>query len=118
MPKTSELTYFPDEHIIKNGLGETELNFANYFEGRERKDLLAELSRVQIALYIMCGGGFIGDFAVRQPDEFYVDDRGKTPYSVPDILKALVFYSAFLKELGIDKNDIPRMPFVPHMCVM
>jgi len=30
---------------------------------------------MQVAVYVMCGGGFLGRFAAEKPMDFYIDDR-------------------------------------------
>ena len=41
---------------------------------KEKKEVLKNL---QVALYVLCGEGLLGQFAAKSPAEFYIDSRVK-----------------------------------------
>jgi hypothetical protein len=71
---------------------------------------------MQVAIYVMCGGGFLGRSFAEQPAGAYIDSSvGKRPYSVKKIeaaRKALV--EEVVKE-GLDPNDLPVTPNFTNM---
>jgi len=65
----------------------------------------------QVAVYVMCGGGFLGRFAAEQPADFYIDDRvGRLPYENAEICQAVETLSTIAKENGLDPHNLPPMP--------
>ena len=59
------------------------------------KPTMKELEHLQVMVYTMCGGGMLGDFAMRQPDDFYIDDRvGRLPYPQKDIFNVIEMIKA------------------------
>lgn len=92
------------------------------FEGRSREYVLSVIGALQVAVYVMCGGGMLGRFAAEQPAEFYIDMRvGKLPYPKKDILQAVTFLDAISTSAGFDtsgfgkdgKLKMPAMPDLP-----
>jgi len=71
-----------------------------------------EVPTLQVAVYVMCGGGFIGQSAAEQPVGFYIDDRCKVPYSRTAIYKAVKRLVNTAIAARIDPNDMPQMPYV------
>lgn len=68
---------------------------------------MRELQDLQISIYTMCGGGFLGKSAASQPKDFYIDLRvGKLPYSKKAILQAVKVLSIYAEELGLDPNRL------------
>lgn len=69
------------------------------------------MKTLQTAVYVMCGGGFLGRMAAEQPFDFYIDDRvSRLPYSKRAILQAVSVLAALATGLGIARSaDMPRM---------
>lgn len=66
---------------------------------------------LQIAIYVMVGGGMIGRSYAEQPETAYIDMRvGRRPYGIRDIFKAQAVLIAMAKRAGFDPNDMPKMP--------
>ena len=71
---------------------------------------------MQTAVYVMCGGGFLGRFAAEQPSDFYIDDRvGKLPYSRKQIMQAVETLVTIARANGIDPKRLPAMPNFHNM---
>jgi hypothetical protein len=67
--------------------------------------------RLQIAVYVMCGGGFLGRSAAEQPADFYLDDRvSRRPYKGAEILQAVKTLAAIAKASGMNPYHLPEMP--------
>ncbi len=70
----------------------------------------------QIAVYVMCGGGFLGRFAAEQPADFYIDDRvGRLPYRRKEIMQAVQVLAVIAEARGLDPRKMPKMPEI-HNC--
>jgi hypothetical protein len=68
-----------------------------------------DLKNLQIEVYVMCGGGLLGDFATTQPADFYIDVRvGKLPYPKRDVIQAVKVLEAMAIKLGKNPHDLPR----------
>ena len=90
-----------------------------YLQGRlESKGLpavLKEMQQLQVAAYVMCGGGFLGRSIADQPDAFYIDARcGKLPYSVREIYNVRDTLIRYRVTLNLDK--MPPLEFDSHNC--
>lgn len=73
---------------------------------------------MQIALFVMCGGGLIGHMAAEQPEDFYIDDRlSKRPYARKDIYQAVATLITLARVNGIDTKKMPEMPRFHNMGV-
>jgi hypothetical protein len=71
------------------------------------------ISAHQVALYVMCGGGFLGQFAAEQPADFYIDDRvGCLPYRRSDIYRAVNKLIVIAKARGFNPHSLPAMPLI------
>ena len=71
------------------------------------------ISLHQVAVYVMCGGGFLGSFAAEQPADFYIDDRvGRLPYGRTDIYRAVETLSKIAKARGFNPHNLPPMPLL------
>jgi len=71
-----------------------------------------DLKALQIEVFVMCGGGFLGDFAMRQPADFYIDQRvGKLPYPKKQIYQAVEVLKAIAIKLGKNPHNLetPRI---------
>lgn len=76
------------------------------------------LSAMQVAVYVMCGGGFLGRFAAEQPADFYIDDRcGRLPYTKTEITQAVEILKVAAEKLGVDPHHMPEMPRFHNMGV-
>lgn len=74
------------------------------------------LPAMQVAVYVMCGGGFLGRFAAEQPASFYIDDRvGHLPYKRPEILQAVKTLCTIARANNIDPAHMPEMPQFHNM---
>jgi hypothetical protein len=71
---------------------------------------------MQVAVFVMCGGGFLGRFAAEQPRDFYIDARtGKFPYSKTAILQAVEALATIAEVNGLDPRHLPSMPNFHNM---
>lgn len=66
---------------------------------------------MQVAVYVMCGGGFLGRMAAEQPAYFYIDDRvGRLPYRKNEIEQAVKALAVIAEANGLDPHHLPEMP--------
>lgn len=71
---------------------------------------------MQIAIYVMCGGGHIGRLAAEQPNQFYIDDRvGKLPYPRRAIYQAVATLITIAKINGLNPSKLPKSPCFHNM---
>ena len=71
---------------------------------------------MQTAIYVMCGGGILGEMAAERPKEFYIDSRvGKLPYSKREIFQAVVTLISIAESNGMDASNLPPMPRFHNM---
>ncbi len=71
---------------------------------------------MQTAVYVMCGGGFLGRFAAEQPMDFYIDDRvGCLPYSREEIYQAVETLKTIAVANGMDLHRLPAVPRFHNM---
>jgi hypothetical protein len=67
----------------------------------------------QIAVYVMCGGGFLGRFAAEHPADFYIDERvDRLPFSRQEIQRATAILTTIAKAHGLNPHDLPSMPLL------
>jgi len=70
------------------------------------------IPNMQIAIYVMCGGGVLGTLAAEQPADFYIDGRtGRLPYKKAQIRQAVETLKTFAIIHGLDPH---RLPYVPQ----
>ena len=70
-----------------------------------------QIGALQVAVSVMCGGGFLGRFAAEQPADFYIDDRvGRLPYRRKEILQAVAVLVTLAKVAGLDPHHMPTGP--------
>lgn len=71
---------------------------------------------MQVTVYVMCGGGFLGRFAAEQPMDFYIDDRvGGLPYSKEKIYQAVETLKTIVIANSMDPHRLPSMPSFHNM---
>ena len=71
---------------------------------------------MQTAVYVMCGGGFLGRFAAEQPMDFYIDDRvGGLHDSREEIYQAVETLKTIAAANGIDPRRLPAVPSFHNM---
>lgn len=71
---------------------------------------------MQVAVYVMCGGGFLGRFAAERPVDFYIDDRvGGLPYKREEIYQAVLTLKNLAVANGLNPNHLPAMPDFHNM---
>jgi hypothetical protein len=71
---------------------------------------------MQVAVYVMIGGGMLGNFAATQPAQFYIDTRcGRLRYPKRTIYRAVRDLVLIAKAAGLDPNKLPQMPRFPNM---
>jgi hypothetical protein len=71
---------------------------------------------MQIAIYVMCGGGLIGRFAAEQPADFYIDNRvGRLPYKKAEIYQAVETLKTIAEVNGFDPHHLPSTPMFHNM---
>jgi hypothetical protein len=81
--------------------------------GREK--LTQAMKELQIVVYVMAGGGWLGCSAAEQPKLFYVDSRcSKRPYAVKKTLQATEVLSLYAEVLGLQQPLTFRTEF--HNC--
>ena len=95
---------------------EVELREVDLDNAEERlTELLNETSRelvldrcrqLQLTVYVMCGGGFLGRFAAEQPKDFYIDDRASTVYPAKAIYQAVKVLEIYAKILGLNPSSL------------
>jgi hypothetical protein len=71
---------------------------------------------MQVAIFVMCGGGLTGLSAAERPADFYIDGRiGKLPYSKREILQAVRTLITIATALGMNPRRLPTMPQFHNM---
>ena len=71
---------------------------------------------MQTAVYVMCGGGFLGRFAAEQPMDFYIDDRvGCLPYSKEEIYQAVETLKTIAIANGLNPRRLQLVPSFHNM---
>jgi len=71
---------------------------------------------LQVAVYVMCGGGLLGHFAAEQPADFYIDDRvGRLPYPRKEIYQAVSVLKTLAEAHCLDPHKMPELPSF-HAC--
>ena len=74
------------------------------------------IQSLQVAVYVMSGGGLLGRMAAEQPADFYIDSRtGRLPYSKRSILQTVGVLKALAEHNGLDTHHTPPMPTF-HKC--
>lgn len=71
-----------------------------------RATMLDSCRQLQLTVYIMCGGGFIGRFAAEQPEDFYIDDRAATVFPNKVIYQAVNVLKIYAKILQLDPHNL------------
>lgn len=101
----------------KLDMTEVENNFRQELKVKGGKaKLREEMQALRVAIYTMIGGGMLGDFAVNQPKDFYIDARvSKRPYKNRSIYQAVAVLALYVKVLGLNYDTMPRMPHF-HNC--
>ena len=65
----------------------------------------------QTAVFVMCGGGYLGEFAAEQPGSFYIDDRvSRLPYGKKAIYQAVETLCTIATANGLDPKHLPPRP--------
>lgn len=71
---------------------------------------------MQVAVFVMCGGGFLGQMAAGQPADFYIDDRcGRLPFTRREIMQAVQVLAIAAGVYGLDPHAMPPMPRFHHL---
>ncbi len=71
---------------------------------------------MQVAVYVMCGGGLLGHLAANKPGSFYIDDRvGRLPYTKREIYQAILTLVSIAEANGLDPKHLPEMPRFHNM---
>ena len=71
---------------------------------------------MQVAVYVMCGGGFLGRMAAEQPADFYIDERcTKLPYGKREIIQAVQVLVIAAGAHGLNPHEMPAMPRFHNM---
>lgn len=75
-----------------------------------------ELGTLQVAIYMACGGGWLGNIYAHHPGVATIDSSdGSLPYKRKEIEKMRLVLVAKAKHLNIDPNSLPKMPKL-HSC--
>lgn len=70
-----------------------------------------QIGALQVSVFVMCGGGFLGAFAAEQPADFYIDDRsGRLPYRRKEIMQAVQVLGRLALAAGMDPQSMPSRP--------
>jgi len=73
----------------------------------------AKFQALQVAAYVMAGGGMIGQMYAQQPADAYTDIRaGKRPYRADEVETVRQVLIAGCHALGLNPHDVP-MPALP-----
>ncbi len=73
---------------------------------------------MQTAVWVMCGGGYLGDFAAQQPADFYIDSRvRKLPYKFVEVERAVKILAIIAEVNGLDARNLPKKPSVHNLGV-
>lgn len=72
---------------------------------------------MQVAVFVMCGGGFLGRMAAEQPADFYIDDRARGAYKSAEIIQAVQVLVIAAGAHGLNPHDMPPMPRFHNMGV-
>ena len=101
----------------KPNMVEVEKNLVERLQSQGRERVMAQFKQLQTAVYVMCGGGFLGSSAARQPHGFYIDSRvGRLPYSKTKIMQAVVVLQLYIKVLRLNPNELPDFFMDAHNC--
>jgi hypothetical protein len=80
------------------------------------KEYPERIPPLQVAVYVMCGGGHLGRFAAEQPADFYIDERcGRLPYRRKEIVQAVAVLASIAQGAGLDPHKMPEIPDF-HSC--
>lgn len=71
-----------------------------------RELMLDRCRQLQLTVYVMCGGGFLGRNAAEQPEDFYIDDRASTAYHPKAIYQSVKVLCIYAKILGLDPRNL------------
>ena len=72
---------------------------------------LEEFRTLQVAMYVMVGGGLLGQMYAESPADAYLDPRaGRRPYREDEIETVRQILLACCHALGLDPQHAPRMP--------
>jgi len=79
-------------------------------------DRAREIGPLQVAVFVMAGGGFLGRMAAEQPADFYIDDRCEDlRYEAEEIEQAVEVLRITAQAQGLDPHKMPAMPEF-HAC--
>jgi len=73
-----------------------------------------KIGSLQLAIYVMCGGGHTGQSAATAPARFYLDSRmgRRPPYAIRDIKRVVFHLCEMAKEEGLDPYKLPEHPIL------
>jgi len=78
-----------------------------------REITIAKFQAMQVAVYVMVGGGLIGRMYAEQPADAYIDTRaGRRPYRLDQIEAVRQCLIASCRALGLDPHHV-SMPDFP-----
>jgi len=90
------------------------INPANITQGT--RDNPIEIKALQVAIYVMAGGGMIGRFAAEQPADYYHDTRtGQGAYSNRAVQQAVDVLARLAELNGLNPHKMARVPNF-HYC--
>lgn len=74
---------------------------------RSKESVTQDAKNLQIAVYVMCGGGLLGISAAENPKDFYIDDRvRKLPFPKRQIKQAVKVLGIYAEVL--DWKEMPK----------
>ena len=86
------------------------MNKLDFEKVKESQWDLKSIKPLQIAVFVMCGGGFLGRMAAEQPADFYIDIRcKKLPYPKREIYQAVKTLETLSEALILDPHKLPPM---------
>lgn len=84
----------------------------DYRSEKGHDSFVAEMKRLQLAVFMACGGGFLGRMAAEQPGDFYIDMRcSKLPYKARQIEQAVQVLCLYAEMAGFrtkGDTDLPK----------
>lgn len=89
-----------DEAVVRE-------NIVDRLKTQGRARMMGQLQLLQHTVFIMIGGGMLGESAQRSPKGFYIDDRvTKRPYSLTAIRNAVTTLRIYAEVMGFDPTNL------------
>ena len=111
--KRMTIEYDPETDALKGSTGGDYPSTVT--EGTWHRHMtLDKFKALQVAVYVMAGGGMIGRMYAEQPADAYTDTRaGRRPYRTDELESARQCMIASCHALGLDPHNVPPMTNFP-----